>query len=114
MTKTFDRCGIGSLGFLDLRGRSVSNSEQVLPLTKVATKPQFLRDLEGRNDTAFDALTGLPGRLRGPSIFSAGLVEVRCEAIPLGENRLQEGVEPFGAGHRFLQLREKLAGVHIS
>jgi len=83
-------------------------------LTKVATETQFLRDLEGREDAAFDAFPGLTSRLRGPSIFSAGLVEVRREAIPLGENRLQEGVELFGAGHRFLQLREKLAGVHIS
>jgi hypothetical protein len=39
---------------------------------------------------------------------------VRREAIPLGENRLQEGVQPFRAGHRFLQLRKKLAGIHLS
>lgn len=86
----------------------------MLPLAQVAVETQFLRHLEGRNDTAFDALTGLPGYLGGPSIFSAGLVEMRCEAIPLDENRLQEGMEPFGAGHRFLQLHEKLAGIHIS
>jgi hypothetical protein len=44
----------------------------------------------------------LPAVSDAPPIFSAGLVEVRREAIPLGQNRLQKGVEPFRAGHRFL------------
>lgn len=83
-------------------------------MAKVTPVAQAFCDSEGRNDAAFDALTGFSGYFRGPSIFSAGLVEVCGEAIPFGENRLQEGMEPFRAGHRFLQLREKLAGVHIS
>ena len=111
MTKISGHCGTGSVGFLEA---SVSNSEQMLPLVKVAAEPQTLRDLEGRNDAALDALSGLPGRLGCSPIFSAGLVEVRSEAIPFGQNGLQEGLEPFRAGHRFLQLREKEAGVHIS
>jgi hypothetical protein len=36
------------------------------------------------------------------------------EAIPLGQNRLQKGVQPFRAGHRFLQLIEKRASIRIS
>ena len=36
------------------------------------------------------------------------------EAIPLGQNSLQKGVERFGAGHRFLQLLEKGASIHVS
>jgi hypothetical protein len=86
----------------------------MLPLAKVAAEAQFLRDLEARNYAAFDALSGFSGRLGCSSIFSAGLVEVRSEAIPLGKNRLQKGVQPFRAGHRFLQLLEKWAGIHIS
>jgi hypothetical protein len=86
----------------------------MLPLAKVAAEPQFLRDLEGRNYAAFDALTGLPGRLEGPSIFSAGLVEMSRKAIPFGKNGLQDGVQLFRARHRLLQLREKKAGIHIS
>ena len=43
---------IGSVGFLDLRGGSLSNLEQVLPLAKVATKPEIFSDLECRNYTA--------------------------------------------------------------
>jgi hypothetical protein len=65
--------------------RSFSNLEQVLPLVKVAAEPQFLRDLEARNYAAFDTLTGLPGRLGCSPIFSAGLIEVRGEAVPLGQ-----------------------------
>jgi hypothetical protein len=37
-----------------------------------------------------------------------------CEAIPFDQNALQKGVQPFGAGHRFLQLLKKRAGIHIS
>jgi hypothetical protein len=86
----------------------------MLPLPKVATETQAFRDLETRNYAAFDAFTGLPGRLGCPAIFSAGLVEMSREAIPLGENRLQEGVQLFRAGYRLLQLREKKASIHIS
>jgi hypothetical protein len=46
MTKIFDRCGTGSVGFLDLHGVSFSDLEQVLPLSKVATKTQAFRGLE--------------------------------------------------------------------
>ena len=53
------------------------------------------------------ALTGLASRLGSPSIFSAGLVEVRSEPVPFGQNGLQEGIELFRAHHRLLQLREK-------
>jgi hypothetical protein len=51
-------------------------------------------------------LPDFPGRLGRPPIFSAGWVEVRREAVSLSENRLQKGVEPFGADHRFLQPLE--------
>jgi hypothetical protein len=114
MMKTFDRCGTGSVGVLDLREASVSNSEQMLPLAIVATKSQAFRDLERRNYAAFNALTGLASRLGCPPIFSPGLVKMGSEAISLSENRLQKGVEPFRAGHRFLQLLEKRTGIHIS
>jgi hypothetical protein len=86
---------------------SFSNLEQVLPFAKLAAESQFLRDPEGRNDTALDALTGLASHLGCPPIFSAGLIEMSREAVSLGENRLQKGMEPFGASHRFLQLLEK-------
>jgi hypothetical protein len=88
--------------------------EQVLPLAKVTAETQFLRDLEARNDTALDALTGLASRLGCSPIFSAGLIEMSREAVSLGENRLQKAMEPFRAGHRFLQLLEKKARIHIS
>lgn len=86
----------------------------MLPLAKVAAVAQTFCDPEGRNDAAFDALPGLSSRLGGPAILSTGLVEVRSEPVPLGENGLQEGVEPFCAGHRLLQLGEKKARIHIS
>ena len=38
MTKISELCGTGSLGFLDLREGSFSNSEQMLSLPKVATE----------------------------------------------------------------------------
>jgi hypothetical protein len=86
----------------------------MLPLPKVATETQAFRDLETRNYAAFDAFTGLPGRLGCPAIFSARLVEVRSKPVPFGEHRLQEGVQLFRAGYRLLQLREKKASIHIS
>jgi hypothetical protein len=85
--------------------------EQV-PFAKVAAETQFLRDPEGRNDTALDA--GLASRLGCPPIFSAGLIEMSREAVSLGENRLQKAMEPFCARHCFLQLLEKKARIHIS
>jgi hypothetical protein len=114
MTKISELCGTGSLGFLDSKGNRSPIRSRVLPLAKVAAETQFLRDLETRNYAAFDTPTGLPRRLRCSSIFSAGLVEMGSEAVPFGENRLQKGMEPFRAGDRFLQLREKRAGIHIS
>jgi hypothetical protein len=86
----------------------------MLPLAKVAAEPQFLRDPEGRDNTALDALTRLASRLGRPPIFSAGLIEISREAVLLGENRLQKDMESFRAGHRFLQLLEKEARIHMS
>ena len=86
----------------------------MLPLTKVAAETQAFRNLERRNYAAFNALAGLACRLGCSPIFSAGLVEVRCKAVPFGQNGLQKGVQSFGAGHRFLQLVEKRASGHIS
>ena len=86
MTKICKLCGTGSLEFLDSPERvSVSDSKQVLPLAKVAAETQFLRDLEGRNYAAFDALAGFPA-VSDALRFLCGSVEMRCEAIPLGEN----------------------------
>jgi hypothetical protein len=88
--------------------------EQVLPLSKVATKTQAFRGLEARNYASFDTLTGLPGHLRSSPIFSARLVEMSRKAVPFGQNGLQERVQPFRARHGFLQLLKKGAGIHIS
>jgi hypothetical protein len=60
------------------------------------------------------SLAGLASRLGCPPIFSAGLIEMSREAVSLGENRLQKDMEPFRAGHRFLQLLEERASIHIS
>jgi len=95
-------------------GSSSSNLEQVLPLAEVATEAQALGDLEGRDNAAFNALTGLTGRLGCGPIFSTRLVKMSSKAIPFGQRRLQQEVQFFGAGHRFLQLVEKRASVHIS
>ena len=97
-----------------LCGSSSSNLEQVLPLAEVATEAQALGDLEGRYNAAFNALAGLTGRLGCGPIFSTRLVEMSSEAIPFGQHRLQQDAQFFGAGHRFLQLVEKRASVHIS
>jgi hypothetical protein len=61
--------------------------EQVLPLVKVAKVTHTFHDLERRNYTTFDALTGLASRLGCPPIFSAGLVEMSSETVPLGQKR---------------------------
>ena len=42
-----------------------------------------------------------------PFDIPEGLVEVRSEPVPFGQNGLQEGMELFRAHHRLLQLREK-------
>jgi hypothetical protein len=49
-----------------------------------------------------------------PFAIPARLVEVSSEAVPFGQNGLQKGVQPFGAGNRFLQLLEKQVSIHIS
>jgi hypothetical protein len=58
------------------------------PLAKVATEAQALRDLERRDNAAFNALTGLIGRLGCDPIFSTRLVEMSSEAISFDQHRL--------------------------
>jgi hypothetical protein len=40
-----------------------ANPQQVLPLAKVTLEAHALGDLEARDDTPLDLLTGLPGAL---------------------------------------------------
>jgi hypothetical protein len=59
----------------------------MLPLTKLVLEAHALSDLERRDDTSLDLLTGLPGGFAGLAIFSAGLIEMqqigRALAVPI-------------------------------
>jgi hypothetical protein len=55
----------------------------MLPLTKLVLEAHALSDLERRDDTSLDLLTGLPGGFAGLAIFSAGLIEMSNKSVAL-------------------------------
>jgi hypothetical protein len=47
-------------------------------------------------------LPDLPAVSDALAILSLRLIEMSSDAVALGQGVLQKGVQPFGAGHRFL------------
>ena len=62
---------------------SIANSQQLLPLPKVAFESHALGHLKRRDDAALDLLAGFSGALASRPVFPARPVEVSREAVVL-------------------------------
>ena len=91
------------------RGHSPTRS-RCFPLAKLATVVAKLCPIWNVEITQRSMrLPDFPAVLKCPAIFSSRLIEMSRGPIPFGQRA--RNAQPFGAGHRFLQLVEKQASV---
>jgi hypothetical protein len=76
--------------------KSISNTQEALPLAKLSPESHTLGDLEARDDAPLDLRAGLPGSFTRPPILPPGLIEGTIPPII----QMAKGVyQSFGINH---------------